>query len=638
MKSETSVLPAHIPKAWWDLSPKRKSQLAVFLLFLISLSLLTKIFTSDFGTHIALGREIVQTRSVTDREFLNYPSLGMQNINTVWGFQVILYLVFSAGGTYGVSFLCWAVVFGVFLLIHRSTTIRGADPLVAVVAIFAFSGFLRIRIQPRPEIFTYLFIALTIYLFTEYFYGTKKKRIYFFPAVMLVWANMHSAYLIGIIVCGAFGADALARAVWNRQLQWPRLKSLLLPPLVAGVAGLAIIGLNPAHYDAILAPLRLLSKSGGTDQVHMMISELTPVKGTGFFIYYKAAALFAATAILLGAIGRRVYLLDLFLAAISFKGAWDSARAVSMMGLFLSPGISLQLTGFLAKVGEWYPPVVRAVERAGGRPSGKERGRKKEKGKDDRKDAAKAGKQDRRGASWGRIAVTAVTVVGLVAFGGTILVFSLGQLQYGVGLPEHKFSLAPAEFLRTNPVPGNMFNFFDIGGFLDWQLYPKALTFIDGRTYNTAVFMEHQTVTAALPGWEKILDKYRVSYIVTKAVDSAGMTLPIIPTLANNPNWSLVFADGLFVVFVRNSPENQEYLRKFILPKSRLWHEVIWESYHYMYLGVSPVMAYQNMSAMYELMGNYPMAIQSLKIAVRESNDPYLRARLAQLEQKGRTR
>jgi hypothetical protein len=632
------VLSAQLPKAWWDLSPERRSLLAVFLLFMISLGLLTKIFTSDFGTHIALGREIVQTRSVTDREFLNYPSLGMQNVNTVWGFQALLYLVFSAGGTYGVSFLCWAVVFGVFLLIHRSTTIRGADPLIAVAAIFAFSGFLRIRIQPRPEIFTYLFIALTIYLFTEYFYGKRKKRIYLFPAVMLVWANMHSAYLIGFILCGAFIADALARSAWNRQLQWPLLKRLLASPVLVGIAGLIVCGLNPSHYDSILAPLHLLSKSGGTDQVQMMISELTPVKGTGFYSYYKAAAAFAATTMLLGAFGRRLYLLDIFLFAISFKGAWDSARAVSMMGLFLSPGVSLQLTGFLAKAGEWFAPKGKAAEKSREKTLGKEKAGKKEKGREKRKEEEKAGKQDAPRFSWGRTVVTAVTVLALVAFGGTTIVFSLGQLQYGVGLTEHKFSLGAAEFLRRNPVPGNMFNFFDIGGFLDWQLYPKALTFIDGRTYNTAVFMEHQTVTAAFPGWENILDKYGVTYIVTKAVDSAGMTLPIIPALFNHPNWSLVYADGLFVVFVRNSPENREYLRKFNLPKNMLWHQVIWESYHYMFLGVSPVMAYQNMATMYEIMGNYPMAVQSLKSALREADDPFLRARLMQIEQGSRAR
>ncbi len=113
--------------------------------------MLTKNFTSDFGTHIAIGREIVHTRTVADREFLNYPSLGMPNANGEWGFQALLYLVFAAGGEYAVSFLGWVVVFGIYLLMHRAMTLRGANPSLAVFAIFAFSGFLRIRIQPRPR-------------------------------------------------------------------------------------------------------------------------------------------------------------------------------------------------------------------------------------------------------------------------------------------------------------------------------------------------------------------------------------------------------------------------------------------------------------------------------------------------------
>ena len=104
----------------------------------------------------------------------------MYAIRSYYGFQALLYLVFSAGGVYAVSFLCWAVVFGIYLLLHRSMTLRGADPFLAVFAIFAFSGFLRIRIQPRPEIFTYLFVALTIFLFAEYYFGQKKGLSYNF--------------------------------------------------------------------------------------------------------------------------------------------------------------------------------------------------------------------------------------------------------------------------------------------------------------------------------------------------------------------------------------------------------------------------------------------------------------------------
>jgi hypothetical protein len=620
------------PRRWWDLTPKELNIVAVTLLFLITLPMLTKIFTSDFGTHIAIGREIVQSRTIADKEFLNYTSLGRYNPNGEWGFQAILYLVFSVGGFYGVSFLVWAVVFGIYLLIHRATVLRGANPLLAVLAIFAFSGFLRIRIQPRPEIFTYLFTSLIIYILTEYYYGLRKRMIYAIPPLVLLWANMHPTYLMAFVLSGAFFADALARAAWRREFRWDLLKIWILPPLIAGGLGLIVCGLNPHGYDAILTPLRLISRgeSGGSSGILMSISELTPVKGTGFFVYYKAAAWFACASILLGIIGRRVLLIDLFLFAIAFKGAWDSARAVSMMGMFLAPGAALQLTGFLERAGGWLALKEVPIEARKEPRKGKGKGKNRQIAEAASKAAPKTSRSGR--ASFRKFAPAAALATALAAFGGTTLAFSFSQLEYGIGMTEHKFSFPAAEFLRKNPVPGKMFNFFDIGGFLDWQLYPEALTFIDGRTYNQEVFMEHQVVTGAMPGWEKVLEKYGISYIVLKSLDSSGMILPIVPALANDPNWGLVFSDGLFVVFVRKAPELRGYIKAHEIPKGVLPRHIIQESYHYMFLGISPVVAYQTISDMFLLMGQRDKAIRVLRQALETVNDPYLRARLMQLQ------
>lgn len=617
-------------RPWWELNPKRAHLLALALLLLATVPLFTKIFTSDYGTHLALGREIIQTRSLAGTEFLNYPSLGRTNPNSSWLFEAALYLVWAAGGNYGVSFFLWVLVSAILFLIHRSTTLRGADPLVAALALFAFSGFLRIRIQPRPEMFTYLFVALTIYINTEYYYGTRRKLLWLFPPMMLVWANSHPSYLIGFLLVGAYFVNQVAREAWNRELGVARLKSWGFPPVAVGVLGLVVFGLNPHGYDALLVPLQALSRGGasGGGGVLMSISELTPTRQTGFFVYYKAAAVFASVSLILGLVARRVYLIDLFLFAITFKGAWDSARAVSMMGLFLSPGISLHLSGFIAWVDGKLTPA---------RPPGKgrdERSKETGKGKGKAKEREKAAEvpPERRPRRPGRIAVAAAIGLCLAGLGIVTLSFSVSQLEYGVGMTEHKFSFKAAEFLRNNPVPGNMFNFFDIGGFLDWQLYPKALTFIDGRTYNADVFREHQLVTSAMPGWEKIIDKYGINYFVLKTMDSSGMILPIVPALANHPGWSLVFSDGLFVVFVRNTPELGGYIRKHEIPKAVLPQHIIQESYHYMYLGVSPVMAYQTMSNMYMLLGDRNAAIEILRRGLAETDEPYLRERLRQLE------
>ena len=289
-------------RPWWDLTPDRVRLLALVLLFLATIPMLTKIFTSDFGTHIALGKHIVQKFDIPTREHWNYPSLGMENgSGGEWGFEAVLYLVYAAAGEYGVSFLVWAVVLGIFLFLYRSMTLRSAHPLLAVLAIFAFSGFLRIRIQPRPEIFTYLFTAMTIFLLSEYYFGSRRKLIYLFPPMILVWANSHPTYLMAFGLYGAFFADALLRAAWRKEFQWARLREWVFPPVVTGLAGLVLCGLNPHGYGWLLAPLHMISRGAGgdTNTILMSISELTPVKGTGFFVYYKAALVFAAISLAL---------------------------------------------------------------------------------------------------------------------------------------------------------------------------------------------------------------------------------------------------------------------------------------------------------------------------------------------------
>jgi hypothetical protein len=443
---------------------------------------------------------------------------------------------------------------------------------------------------------------------------------------------------MAFLLSGGFFADALIRTAWRKEFRWETLKAWIGPPLVAGALGLIVCGLNPHGFGWILAPLHLISREGGSSEsVLMSISELTPVKGTGFFVYYKAAAVFAVFSMVLGAIGRRFYLLDLFLFSIAFKGAWDSARAVSMMGLFLSPGSALHSTGLLERL-----RVVLArnspgeTREPGEKRKGKAKDRKKkDKGRVSSREAVAPSPSSK--LRW-RSTAGVLVVVAFIVFGGATLSFSFSQLEYGIGITNHKFSFASADFLRKNPIPGNMFNFFDIGGFLDWQLYPQVLTFIDGRAFNRKVFMEHQVVSGAMTGWEEILRRYQVNYIVTKAIDSSGMVLPLIYALWPSPDWSLVFADGLFVIFVRNTTDNRDYLQRHEISKSLLSQHVIWDSYHYLFLGVSPVVVYQTMSRMYETMGDRRAAIESLSKALESVDAPYLRARLRQLEQGGPSR
>ena len=619
------------PRRWWDLTPKERNIVAFTLLFLITLPMLTKIFTSDFGTHIAIGREIVQTRTIADKEFLNYPSLGQYNPNGEWGFQAILYLVFSVGGVYGVSFLVWAIVFATFLLLHRAAVLRGAHPLLAVLAIFAFSGFLRIRHPAAAGDLYVLFHRADDLPVQRIFLRDEEEAHLPVSARRAGLGELSPDVPDGVpsvrsVRRGSIGPRDLAERV-----PVGHLEDVDFSPRPCGPGRVDPVRPESPRVQRDPYPAspdcQGNRKGQGGSSILMSISELTPVKGTGFFVYYKAAAAFAVVSLLLGLAGRKIYLLDLFLFAIAFKGAWDSARAVSMMGLFLSPGVSLHLTGFLSVAAGWFSAKVTRTPKA---PEEKRR----QKGKKGPPPAAVSVRADPRPRfTAGYAALVVVVVLAFVAFGGTTLAFSFSQLEYGVGITEHKFSFKAAEFLRKNPIQGKMFNFFDIGGFLDWQLYPQALTFIDGRTYNQEVFMEHQVVTGAIAGVGEGSGEIRHQLhrpeidglLRDDPADRAGprQRLPTGRWSSRTAcSWSLSATrrncgdTSRHMRSRRGSCRGTSSRRRIITPFS----------------GSPRSIAYQTMANMYLMLGDREEAIQSLRRGLEEVNDPYLRARLMQLQ------
>jgi hypothetical protein len=145
-----------------------------------------------------------------------------------------------------------------------------------------------------------------------------------------------------------------------------------------------------------------------------------------------------------------------------------------------------------------------------------------------------------------------------------------------------------------------MFNFFDLGGFLEWQLHPEKRTFIDGRGAPWAHFTDHQIVTSGMNGIENVFSKYAITYVVTKAADSSGMVLPLVNYLAARGDWELVFADGLSLVFMKNIPENRHIVEKHRIPKGILGNHIVTELVHYTYLGVSRQYVYSMVANFYQ--------------------------------------
>jgi hypothetical protein len=149
-----------------------------------------------------------------------------------------------------------------------------------------------------------------------------------------------------------------------------------------------------------------------------------------------------------------------------------------------------------------------------------------------------------------------------------------------------KYPQGAVKFLKETRIAGNMFNPLDWGGYLMWYLFPDYKVFIDGRGLREDVVVEASKIMAAIkndlrgmPEWKTYLEHYNVSMIVTYSVEHfSGRLIPFIPALLNDPQWNLIYADEISLIFAKETPENTDIIRRFQLPKEWIWHEVVSEA------------------------------------------------------------
>jgi hypothetical protein len=175
------------------------------------------------------------------------------------------------------------------------------------------------------------------------------------------------------------------------------------------------------------------------------------------------------------------------------------------------------------------------------------------------------------------------------------------------------------QFLKENRIPGNMFNPYYWGGYLIWALYPEYKVFIDGRALIEEIsFIEENVMEASnqsfagMPEWKAYLQAYNINFIVTYSVRRySGQIGPLVPALMQDPDWQLIYRDSNSLIFLRNSPENAEMVRRLGLPKEYIWDEVISEAFLRLGYGSNPTNSYITIGDAFFAKRDYPNAKQA---------------------------
>jgi hypothetical protein len=119
----------------------------------------------------------------------------------------------------------------------------------------------------------------------------------------------------------------------------------------------------------------------------------------------------------------------------------------------------------------------------------------------------------------------------------------------GVGINLDLVPEGAAQWLATHETPGTLLNNYNSGSYLLYRLAPRVRTYIDARFDVSAV---NRDVEAALgdPGaFEAFAEREGIGAVVLQHPSPESIAL--LPGLARDPRWRLVFRDANSTIHVR---------------------------------------------------------------------------------------
>lgn len=107
------------------------------------------------------------------------------------------------------------------------------------------------------------------------------------------------------------------------------------------------------------------------------------------------------------------------------------------------------------------------------------------------------------------------------------------------------FPVGAVEFLKENPQKGNMFNEFNWGGYLEYQLFPDYKVFLDSQSdfYGEPLMREYDQITTAQSDWMNLFDKYHVEWVIIP------LDTHLKQTLRDKLNWKIIYQDNTAAIF-----------------------------------------------------------------------------------------
>lgn len=286
----------------------------------------------DLWWHLRLGQWIADNHAIPHTEFFSYTANGAPLVAHEWLSELLFWSVHAAVGLAGLAVLVGLVTWSGLLALARLAHQRGASGFNVGVVLLLGAKALQPITGTRPQMLTFALLCWALYLLDRHL-RRGGRAIWLLVPLVLIWANLHAGFAVGLGILVAALAAGLLDARWRHQLDAAQRRRLVTAATVLLLCAVVAL-INPNGVD-----LYRYALLGSTPAAHQLIQEWQPPDFTTLEML-PLALLIVATAISMALNRRTLAPGQVIVAAIGVAAALLAVRNIAIAVALLSPALA----------------------------------------------------------------------------------------------------------------------------------------------------------------------------------------------------------------------------------------------------------------------------------------------------------
>lgn len=461
----------------------------------------------DLWGHLRFGQGVLNTWHLTRNDPYSYSAARHVWNDHEWLSEIVLAFLYGALGVSGLKLMKVCCTAATIVLLAMTEAETAAPATMQFFVLIASAVALAPELQFRPQLFTYLFLAATLWMLTRDNYG-RRAHLWLVVPMMALWVNLHGGFFIGLVTLCAYTAVATVCDLYAG-CGWKRAARLAALTICAALATLV----TPYGFDnwyAVMHTLRNpITRSLVVEwQPLLRVMSRNAHSGhSGLALYLVVLGVMTAFALTVALTPRRRDLPLVAIALVMTAAAFVSVRNMALAII----AINEPLTDHAALVAERMrsPRTTNAGSRG-------------------------------RGTSWlANEVVLTLIAIALMARTG---LFS-ERLPEGIPYPG-----GAVAFMKDHGLHGNLLGDFNWGEYLIFHTAPESKVFIDSRydlVYPQKVIQDYANFYSGLPVANMVIDSYPHDFVLIPP-DCA-----VYRVMTARTDWKLVYQDQSAALFAR---------------------------------------------------------------------------------------